>query len=1175
MKRLLALACCLPIYALASTTYTWTGSGSDSNMNTSGNWDPNGIPPNSTASQIVFPLSSADFTPNNNVAPNLLFGSMTFNGAYTLTGESFLVPGLFGSSLIFNVTGSTVETVMNISASTAALNVFSTGTTLLGSGSTGGLSGGGVLNIMQGQVNIGGTPTFTGTINIMGTAAGTTVLATGENVLGTTAYIPLQINLTRPGGTTYTALLNLNNYPQVIGGLSGSAGTTVQLGTADLTISSFGSYNTPFYGALVGSGNLILENNASLALLGDLSGFTGDVILSAGASLFTNTLGSIGSFTINGGGGTLQFMLGSSATVNNDITMNDTTTIATNGGTVNYTGTLAGNGTFTKLGLGTLILNGTSNNTGPILIEGGILNVQQNTLPIGPITFQGYGGTLQAGNTLTVAQPVAVSIASTVDTQIFSVTISGPISGGAPLYKTGSGTLFLTNSNNNFTGRVVIQEGTINATPSSLPSAAGGVQQIVFSGTGLGVFQAASGDFSNFLPSIVLQNTGTIDTNSNDMTLNGIVAGSFPLIKVGAGTLTLGNSGNSFTGNIQINNGTLNATPSTITASGSGMPQLIFAGSGQGIFQLGDNFPDFASDIVLQSDGTIDTQQDFDITITGSLIGGGSHTLHKLGGGSINFQGQGYFTGLLNITEGVVYSNSLAAFDTAVQSGATLRGTGTHSGAVTVKNGGNLFPGNSIGILTVGSLVLEPGAITSLEIDGDEASSIDVTGSALLDGLLQIIPDVDAYARQGNYLIVSAEDLTGTFSSISSSQGFTFDVSYQGNQVYLEYTLAIDTEGLSGNELTVANYLNNNAPPSIGYTQLAMLSGNSLQNGLNAVSPARNSFCTYAASQTAFSLHRLVASHIDTSRLAKAPESPDQLANLTADASDTIVASNDHQKEKKWTFWMSGLGEFAHQSSSLQNPSFNFVSEAAVAGFDYRMGDKGLLGFSLDYAHTYYHDAASMGHGNINYYGATLYGTASVWNFYFTPAVSGMFTKTNNQRNIAFSGFSHNALANIYSWQLIPHLEVGYDANFNWGKMIPFTSADLAITWQRSYSEHGASPFNAHQQANNSSMVRSETGLKFFEQWHYSWGCLFLREKLSYVFEKPYGTGTVQASFVGMPGNFTVTAVNQNLNLGAVGMDVGVIIGKDGSVKLDLNYDGEFGSNYWSSDLIFTLTKSF
>ena len=106
-------------------------------------------------------------------------------------------------------------------------------------------------------------------------------------------------------------------------------------------------------------------------------------------------------------------------------------------------------------------------------------------------------------------------------------------------------------------------------------------------------------------------------------------------------------------------------------------------------------------------------------------------------------------------------------------------------------------------------------------------------------------------------------------------------------------------------------------------------------------------------------------------------------------------------------------------------------------------------------------------------------------------------------------------------------------------------------------------------------MARSETGLKVCEKWERSWGAFFLREKLSYVFQKPFGTGTVQAALTGIPTAFTVSALNHNLNLADVGLDFGIALGKNKPTTIDLSYEGEFGSRYISNQLTLTIEKAF
>ncbi len=673
-------------------------------------------------------------------------------------------------------------------------------------------------------------------------------------------------------------------------------------------------------------------------------------------------------------------------------------------------------------------------------------------------------------------------------------------------------------------------------------------------------------------------------------TLNdGSVISAFNSGTVGSSQILFGQGFNIASGNVTIqaaNQGTLGSFGIDIQGSSAGGDARIIlsnsslnVGTTLSTFTIGGLAGDSTSITQSQPQLIINTDSSTQYEFSGIIqdYPATTSTLMKTGGGTQILSGINTYTGLTSILEGILSINGSVAGDITVSSGGTLKGTGTIEGATIIEDGGALFPGNSIGTITLGTLVLNSGSKTVIEIAPTASSSIDVTGSALVDGVLQVVQDPGVFPRRGNYLILSANPLSGVFSSIENLPGFTFDLTYLGNNIYLNYALAIPTQGLSGNSLIIANHLNADAPSSDGFMSLATLSGDALNRALESVSPSRNAFGTYIAAQTAFSLSHLLTTHLDELRFSRKKSPRDQfLSALTADNSNRIATPvKGKSPNNKFSAWVSGLGEFSHQSAAAQNPSFHFISEAALIGLDYHAGNRGVAGGSLGYAHTHYDDANHAGHGNINYYFASAYGNGFAGNFYLSPAVWGLFNQTDNTRNISYPGFSEKAHADIFAWQLVPHLEIGYDVQFSWGDILPFTSGDWAISWQRGYQEHGASPFNAKQKANNSSIVRSETGLKFCEKWEKSWGSFSLREKVSYIFEKPFGTGTVNTTFVGIPGAFTVIAVNQNLNLGSIGLNLLFSIGKEEPVKLDFGYEGEFGSNYWSNDIMLTISKGF
>ena len=668
---------------------------------------------------------------------------------------------------------------------------------------------------------------------------------------------------------------------------------------------------------------------------------------------------------------------------------------------------------------------------------------------------------------------------------------------------------------------------------------------------------------------------GSVITAFNSGTVGGLQMQFAQGFDITSGSITLA----------AINQGTLSGSGIQIDAGSGGNARIVLAGNSLYIgsaaadFTIGSLSGDSACFVQSSPTLTIDTDPSVSATFFGEIQDYplSISALIKTGAGRQTLSGTNTYTGTTYIQQGILSINGSVIGDVIVSSGGSLKGSGTIGGVTTIDDGATLSPGNSIGTINLNSLILNPASTTVMEIDPSDSSKVLVATSATVDGALQIVQDPGAYAHQGSYRILGAGSLIGTFASMNSVPGFAFSLSTVGNDIYLNYLLEIATDGLSGNSLTLASYLNDNAPPSSAFTYLAGLSGEALTEALERISPSRNAFGTYITAQTAFSLSNLVSMHLDSFRVsAKEPSQDSFVSVLTADSSGDIAAPVKSKGSKnRFSSWVAGLGEFAHQAALSQNPSFNYISGAALIGLDYRGENRAMAGGSLGYAHTHYTEAQSAGHGNINAYFASIYGNAFVDNFYFSPTIWGVFNQIDNTRNISYPGFSAKAHSDIFSWQMIPHLEVGYDFSFSWGDLIPFTSADWAICWQRGYQEQGASAFNAKQRANNSSMVRSETGFKFSEKWEKSWGAFILKEKASYVFEKPFGTGSVNTSFVGMPGAFTVVAVNRNLNLGALGLNFLVAIGKEKPVKVDLGYEGEFGSNFWSNDLMITFSKDF
>ena len=107
----------------------------------------------------------------------------------------------------------------------------------------------------------------------------------------------------------------------------------------------------------------------------------------------------------------------------------------------------------------------------------------------------------------------------------------------------------------------------------------------------------------------------------------------------------------------------------------------------------------------------------------------------------------------------------------AVNSTGTLQGTSTVGGLVTVASGGTISPGNSAGTLTVGSLVLNSGSQTKIELGGLTRGTlydaIVSSGSVSLGGTLNVSFINPFHPLLGDkFDILDGGPLSGTFSAL-------------------------------------------------------------------------------------------------------------------------------------------------------------------------------------------------------------------------------------------------------------------------------------------------------------------------------------------------------------------------------------------------------------------------
>ncbi|MGC3968189.1 MAG: autotransporter-associated beta strand repeat-containing protein [Pirellulales bacterium] len=537
--------------------------------------------------------------------------------------------GSGGTGFVSNAAGPALLNMNGFGYSPAALQFYGTGAAITSQGTL--LTGAAAL-------------TLTGTLTVgnSNNPLGAVIDATGGSIT-MTAPRAFTVNDSTSVALNEAELTIIGDIIGAGGGITKSgtgnmrltAGTNTTTGTntfsGGITFLDYTTSNT----AKLGSGNLAFGASSGLVLLGNTSAATlqtvGSLTLTLGSSSLTLTPGaaqnvalSFTTITCAAGGGLLRINLptGTQSSTNgvrttqaNDangmlssaITVTDSsgvTTFATNlnGNIVGLASTAQDNlalwpagqhvtdsagftGTLNSIGIATLRFNAAAASTVTIgaghvlnLTSGGVL---QTSAAVGGTSLI-TGGTLLLGT--------GNDLIATVDSASQRLEIASTLPRSARVTIGGAGTVRLS-GNNNFTGNVTLNSGTLQAFGGN---AIGDTATVSFSATAstvfeisgnevIGILTAGGINYGNFVTEIRLT-SGSLtfnDTTATNRTYSGILTGTGALIRngaSGAGNFLINVAQPNFGGTVVINggmfylegNGTLgNATAITVNKGGA------------------------------------------------------------------------------------------------------------------------------------------------------------------------------------------------------------------------------------------------------------------------------------------------------------------------------------------------------------------------------------------------------------------------------------------------------------------------------------------------------------------------------------------------------------------------------------------------------------------------------
>jgi len=654
-----------------------------------------------------------------------------------------------------------------------------------------------------------------GTLLLSGAAGGSftngasgTIEAVGVDGMGNPSTVLLESNASITDGTLTTSgggiiavatghVANLTNVTNsgtlnvVNNGQLNVNGTITNNGT--ITLQGAGN-NTFFYApsntTLTGTGTLVMSstNNNYTGVVEAASGatLTNDETIAGAGLIQQGTFVNNGTINANVSGFGLTLQSFTAAT-------NTKTMEASNGGTLAFNGSSWNNagGTITaQTGSAVELLNSTtitggtltSVGTGQVYIASGYAAFLTGLTNSGTLNVQNNAQLVSSG---TITNNGTITLQAAGNATYFNATSTTTL--------TGTGTLVMSSTNNNYTGLVLIASGQTLTNDETI-TGAGTIEQGTFVNNGT-VNANVSGVGLTLQQFSTATNTKTMEaTNGGTLAFNG------------ASWTNTGGTISAQTGSAVELYGSTTITGGTLTTSGTGQ---IFVPSGFVATLSG-----------LTNSGTINVQNNAQLGLTGAITNSGTITLQAAGNttyllinGAVTLNGSGIVNlsstnnNFTNNIFGVGTTPTLISFNTIEGAGnlgssnmgftnngtldANVAGlnlainvdssgftnyngtTHTLTGGTYIANGGNITfaAGNTTGITTLSANVTEEngGQIINTTSGGNALAgltSITSTGALTIGGPTFV--DSGSFSNAGSLTILSGESFTvGTLSQIS------------------------------------------------------------------------------------------------------------------------------------------------------------------------------------------------------------------------------------------------------------------------------------------------------------------------------------------------------------------------------------------------------------------------
>jgi autotransporter-associated beta strand repeat len=664
-----------------------------------------------------------------------------------------------------------------------------------------------------------------------------------------------------------------------------------------------------------------------------------------------------------------------------------------------------------------------------------------------------------------------------------------------------------------------------------------------------------------------------------DRTFAGAIGGLGALLKKGESTLTLAGN-NTYAGGTRIDNGAVRIASDRNLGAVSG--QLTLRGGALSNSQslvMTRNVrvePSVSKNEIGGSafGGTFKTDAGTVLTLQGNILSG-SGDIAKTGAGTLDLRsimadGRA-LTAIQQGTFKVNTTNEYRSSEIQVAAGGALGGSGTIVG--TVKNAGQLTPGNSIGTLTiVGDYVQEDSGHLLLEVDTDRSDTFHVTGTMALDGKVHMAFDPsDKMLNQTFTFATSAGNVQGQYDEVVDLSPFLTETLHYGPTfVAMSFARDFRAPAFTRNQLAVAGYLNgvystrsqddldnvffaldHTGTDAAGAAALDALSGSVLGNAGTADALQRSQFVRAIEDRMADSRSGRAAGVIGgASGATIGTDSAGVGSTLQQTVGNAAAAGMDRAAPGNTALWarvFGGPGQINGASG------FDMTGAGVLLGADTRLGS-GLAGLSFGYGSMTTESKAGLTRTSADAYQVSLYGSASAGNLFIDGTAAYTYLDYSTTRGLAFADLSRVASGSPKGHDLSLAVKAGARLIFAGWNAEPSIGLDWYRLYREGFLETGAGAASLDIADATQDLVLPSVGIRLSQS--FDIGSFVVSPELRARYYRNVGdlNSTITAALAGA-GNtpFTVTGAGLSRDIGVLGM--GLTAQQGENLSLFAHYD--------------------